>query len=375
MITQKGPTIGGIISSSSCYQLVGQKLHRSLAVVLPSQPSVPSILSPEISSGEPQVHLHAGSSLCSRLKSLHNWSFPSTYTNLSHSGDVFNNLPTSSTPDLVHTPHESSCTTSPDVPLAQASFTARLHSLLQAIQDQQSEEEWDFSLDTPNYETGWITDDQGSEDSESTLTHIYVSASMENHSTESSDESSNILGSSLDGSTPSLREIRTAIHGDYQKSALTHQNKRKHDDSYELSTSGRSNNSLPSMSLNKRARHSKLGTGSSFSCSKSSPKLKSLAIGSSSSVGSASSCMDDSRSFPHTVIHPPAVPLQVTTSLRDVAIVRLHALLKRERLYRVQDGLPAGPFEPDDSTSNENQLLEADFRREIVQWLFDVISL
>lgn len=374
MITQKGPTIGGIISSSSCYQLVGQKLHRSLAVVLPSQLSVPSILSPEISTGEPQVHLHAGSSLCSRLKSLHSWSLPSIYTNLSRSGDAFNNLPTSSTPDLVYTPDDSSCTTSPDVPLAQASFTARLHSLLQAIQDQQSKEEWDFSLDTSNCETGWITDDQGSEDSESTLTHIYVSASIQNHSTESSDESSYISGNSLDGS-PSLREIRTAIHEGYQKSALTHQNKRKHDDSYELSTSGRSNNSLSSVSLNKRARHSKLGTGSSFLCSKSSPKLKSLAIGSSSSVGSASECMDDSRSFPHTVMHPPAVPVQVTTSLRDVAIVRLHALLKRERLYRVQDGLPAGPFEPDDSTSNENQLLEADFRREIVQWLFDVIIL
>ena len=166
----------------------------------------------------------------------------------------------------------------------------------------------------------------------------------------------------------------------------THYNKRKYNNLHELDVndlSGQSSledlDTLERQATNKKPKYSETGasTSSSFGNQANgtalSTKLKSVTSASSSSVSCASECIRLPGPFPHPIIHPPTELPQEVASQRDVAERRIEAILKRERSYRVQDGLPSSSL--DSATvayGNDMFGMEADFRREVVQWIFNV---
>lgn len=321
-----------------------------------------------------------------------NWSLLGTCSRGSCFSDTFNNLPSSSTPDLIGSSKDSSYTasSSPDIPLTQVVFTSRLHSLLQVIQDQQSEDSSDFSQDTSEDEVAWITVSHGERNQEGTIRNGSMSPSIKTHSHDSSDEgSNNSSANSLGVWGPSPHDVPTAIYEDHRGIPLTHYNKRKHDDSHEPSGNGQSNEYSPNVlhvveghASSKKAKYSRLGTSTSLSCSyqtgsASYRKSRSLTTA-SLSAGSASRCIEPSRCLSYPIVHPPIDLLHKVASPHGIAEARVHALLKRERLYRTQDGLPVGSFElaagnPSSNDPSEHIFgIEADLRREVVQWIFEV---
>ncbi|KAF8508291.1 hypothetical protein JB92DRAFT_2953775 [Gautieria morchelliformis] len=348
-----------------------------------SQAHDPSILCSPFSS----INSHSNANCCCGLKNCNETPSSSSHNLLSGSDDALDNVPASSTPDLIHSSDATCASTSPDVSLAQRIFASRLHALLQVIEDQQYKEESDFSPQKISGDEGeWIRVSQGGAEVASAGANV-SRLSRKTDSNDSSDEVSNTSSTSTLGVwAPSPLDLPTESLERYSESSLTHHNKRKHDESHELSGGAQSGSSPVVLHKNvacKKAKLSKFGerTSSSFSYqageTASCRKLKSLtSASSSSSLGVDSEHINSTRCFSHPIIHPPTEPIPVLTSRREVAESRIEALLKRERYYRAQDGLPLGLFDSAEITSNNNEELfgiEADFRRQVVQWIFDVL--
>jgi hypothetical protein len=349
----------------------------------PSQAHDSSIISTPLS----YINPSSNANCCCGLENCNEMPFRCTCSpDLLSSGDAFDKVPASSTPDLIRSSCVSCSSTSPDVPLAECIFATRLHALLQIIKDQQCKEESDFSpQESSGDEAERIGVSRGGAEVASAATNV-TRLSRQTDSNDSSDEFYNTSSTSTLGVwAPSPLDLPTESLERYSETSLTHYNKRKHDESHELLDSGggqsRSSPTVLHKSAScKRPKLSKFGesTSSSFSYqtgeTASYRKLKSLtSASSSSSLGSEYTY--STRRFAHPIIHPPTEPSPVLTSRRELAKSRIEALLKRERYYRAQDGLPPGLFDSANITSKNSEEffgIEADFRRQVVQWIFEV---
>ncbi|KAF8577016.1 hypothetical protein K439DRAFT_588983 [Ramaria rubella] len=333
-------------------------------------------------------HGHCGrrpsSMLLTRLNGVDETSSPtiSSPETFSNSSDA-HYVPASSTPDLL-SPNVSSYVSSPHVPFVHATFTARLHTLLQALLDAQCEQSPENPVSqNSSDDPGWITVPEDDYYSKNMIKQdADAGTAIKFEDLESDGRSSIMSNNNFHVWTPTAPDnALTMSYMGYHKTQLTHQNKRKHDNSSaENSCSGESS---ARNTKGQTAKRKKLRSDTSSSSwlshqTASYRKLKTLGSVTSSSSGtsSASKGLNTPHCFSHPIIHPPAELPLVPKTISEIAKCRIQALLRREKLYRIQDGLPAGSFEPSDLTENEKQYIfgiEVEFRQEVVQWIFDVI--